>query len=440
MKIKVAGRQKASLKPLAALSSLLLLLYFLVSKSRIAADDYCNAVQVHETGFFGVVQHWFEASPYGSPIIITALNFLLVNNLQAGLSALFLVSSYTIFFTIIAILINSIVKFTFNVSYVFSFILALFLILIISGQGTNAGGYLYGVSWHAASVVHLLPGILIIISILFSLSHASVLKINKFKNLFIYFHLFLIVIIANSHIMWSSTFFIVQSYLIYKLFKTYKLSKTVKILILSQVLFLINLSVLLYLSIKTDRYQSVGRDLDNTYSALHTFLGLYIHNFWILVNNHSPFTSFSIGLIFFTFFKISFDYHNSFLVLFLKTTVVFIFSSLAMVSLGETIAYEASWHLLSSVFVFNMLIFILSWLAANKLVKIFKSKFYLGIPILTVSISLFFVYSGAIDRLEKWNRGDPSPYGVMTDLDSDWVLYCSDRLAQLPINMRNKKP
>lgn len=432
--------QKTSLKPLAPLLFLILLLYFLVSKSRIAADDYCNALLVHNMGFFNVVDYYFGTHPYASTILITVANFLLVNNLYAGLSAFFLVSSYTIFFAIISILFSSIAKFTLNANYVFTFVSTLFLILVISGQGTNAGGYLYGVSWHAASSAHLLPGVLIIISMLLSLSHASILKENKFTALFIFIHLILILIIANSHIMWSSTFFVVQLYLIYKLFKTYKFSKTVKILVLSQVILFINLCVIFYFLIRGPRYQSVGRSLDDAYSVLHTFLSLYVHNLWILVNNHSPFTSFSIGLIFFTFFKIGFDYRNSLLILFFKTTIVLIFSSLAMVSLGETIAYEASWHLLSSVFVFNMLIFMLSWPATNKLVKIFKSKFYLSIPALTVFIALYFVYGGAIDRLEKWNNAEPSPYGVMTDLDSDWVLSCSDRLGQLPINVRSNKP
>ena len=408
----------------------------LTFNSRIAADDYCNAWKTYELGFFGSIQKNFEDSPFITSLLLVSSNFVLVNQLSAQLSAVYLVVAYTLLFTVIAILTRLIVNRNFDLSFILGMVLLLLILLVISGQGTNAGGYLYGISWQGASVFHLLPGFLIIISILYWIQLPELLIHRHSSLVFFLVGLSLTLIIGNLHFMWSSSYFLVLIYIYLKVRKSYEYKYISHYLFTYLLVLLLNLILLFYIQITSKRYIDVGRDLIDVRSTLLTFLNILINNFWTIINNYSVFIAFLLGLIFYTFYKIKIYFYDFKIIFFIKTLLVFIFSSLLMVSLGEVFSYQASHHLLASVFVFNFVAFLFGWITANFLESILNLRILFFTAYLPVAFSLFIVWDGAISRLEKWNEYEAAPYGAMTDLDSGWARNCSDEIAMLPINRR----
>lgn len=415
---------------------ILFFIFLLTSKSRIGADDYCNAKRVHYDGFFRYIADHYPSNIMGSTLTLIASNFSLVNWLPANFSAVYLITAYVLFFTIISILIRLILNLNYDLSFIPSLVLVLLLLLVTSGQGTNAGGFFYNISWQAASVSHLLPGILILITILFWVQASTQLDLVKYKGLFVFSSLILTFIIANSHFMWSTSFFIVLSYLLFIFIKERKLTFFTRTLLVCLSLLAANLIIVFYFQITSDRYQNVGRELESISTSLYTFFNIGIHNLWLIINNYSLLIGYLLGMLFYKFYAISFDSKNKKLVLVIRTTLLFIFSSLIMVSLGELIAYQAAWHMLASIFISNFFAFFVGWFSAESVKIILNRWVYFFLTITPLFISLYFILDAADSRLEKWNEYEPAPYGVMTDLDSDWVLSCSDAILQLPINKR----
>jgi hypothetical protein len=426
----------------------------LLSNLRIIADDYCFIADVNEYGVINSILLTLKnySGDYSKLLLIYSY-FSVVAHLP---SQLFSIGNFVIIYILINIIFfkifrtrENIIKNFFTINLISNIFIT---ILIIGSFNTVLGGLLYLIGWGSVALGWTIP---VLVSIIFTIEASKSYLIqeqNKKKNYFKKFSAYLMLFyIGGSNIQVALiTFLVIFLLCIYDI-KHYiyndnqiKISKSN----IFQLIFISICIIVVLLSPGTQKRRQLFENKTLNISDLSRFTATdFLSGFYTVLLSEGIFIMLFIGIFVGLYSKMIRNNKTFYSQLILRSNNFFIFISLfffvlILTSVFNFFSYSATWHLIPAILFLYIGGFLLSISIGINIINRGQKSNVIAVTISLMVVLFIFVYEinqiqkSTSERLVRWNRAQPVPYDQITDLDSEWVFNCNNRINHLKINKR----